>query len=107
MAEHGGGVAEPGESGAWYRTYVVTWVWLLLITALEIGVFFGGLARALFVSLLVILALLKAVLIAAYFMHLRYERLNLIYTIALPLILILLLFLGVARDAVNVFDLRR
>ncbi len=102
MAEH-----ESVSPGVWYRTYLLTWVWLLAITALEITVIFIGLARSLVITFLILLALLKAVLIAAYFMHLRHERLTLIYTIVLPLILILVLFLGVARDAVNVFDLRR
>ncbi len=103
MADHH--ASAPG--GAWYKTYVVTWVWLLVITALEIGVVFGGLARMLVVALLVVLALMKATLIAAYFMHLRYERLNLIFTIVAPMVLIIILFLGVARDALNVFVLRR
>ncbi len=101
MAEH-----ERAEDGAWYRVYVLTWFWLLVVTALEIGVVFAGLPRGWLVALLVVLALLKASLIAAYFMHLRYERLNLVFAVAVPLVLVVLLFAGVARDAVNVFLLR-
>ena len=103
MSEHGAGA----RGGVWYRPYVLTWFWLLVITALELGVVFGGLSRGLVVALLVLLSLMKATLIGAYFMHLRYERLNLIFTIILPLVLILVLVSGVARDALNVFALRR
>jgi len=103
VAEH----HENVRGGAWYRTYVVTWFWLLVITVLEIATVFLGLPRLAVILLLVTLALMKAALIAAYFMHLRHERLNLIFTIAAPLILIVILFLGVARDALNVFFLRQ
>ena len=98
---------ESGQGGAWYRTYVVTWVWLLVITGLEISVVFVGLAKTLVVTLLLILSLMKAGLIAAYFMHLRYERLNLVYVVLTPLILAVILFMGVAPDALNAFRLRR
>ncbi len=97
---------ERAEGGAWYRVYALTWFWLLVITALEIGVVLAGLPRGWLVALLVVLALLKASLIAAYFMHLRYERLNLIFVVVVPLILVILLFAGVAQDALNVFLLR-
>lgn len=98
---------ETARGGVWYRTYVVTWFWLLVITGLELGVVFAGLPKTLVVTLLVILALMKATLIAAYFMHLRYERLNLIFAIVAPLVLIVMLVLGVVRDALNVFFLRQ
>jgi cytochrome c oxidase subunit 4 len=103
MADH----HESGQGGAWYRTYVVTWLWLLIITGLEISVVLVGLGKALVVTLLLVLALMKAALIAGYFMHLRYERLNLIYVVITPLILAVILFTGVAPDALNAFHLRR
>ena len=102
MAEH----PEHAQGGAWYKTYVVTWFWLLVITVLEIAVVLVGLPRLAVILLLVVLALMKATLIVAYFMHLRHERLNLIFAIVAPMILIVILFLGVARDALNVFVLQ-
>ena len=91
----------------WYRTYVVTWFWLLIITGLEIGVVYVRLARGLLITALMVLALMKAALIVAYFMHLRYERLNMVFAIIAPLILILVLFAGIAPDAIHAFTLRR
>ncbi len=97
-AAHGG--------GRWYQTYVVVWVWLLAFTVIEVGAVAVRLERALLVTLLLALSLMKAALIVAYFMHLRYERLNLIYLVLTPLILILVLFGGVVPDALNAFHLR-
>jgi cytochrome c oxidase subunit 4 len=93
-------------AGRWYQTYVVVWVWLLAFTIIEIGAVGLRLERSLLVTLLLVLSLMKAVLIVAYFMHLRYERLNLIYLVVTPLILILVLFGGVIPDALNAFHLR-
>lgn len=98
-AEHSG--------GRWYQTYVVTWVWLLLFTVIEVSAVALRLERALLVSLLLVLSLMKAALIVAYFMHLRYERLNLVYLVLTPLILIAALVGGVVPDALNAFHLRR
>ncbi len=91
---------------AWYRTYVVTWVWLLVLTILEVSAVYLRLPRGTLIALLLIMALMKATLIGAYFMHLRYERLNLIFVIVTPMILVLIMFLSIARDALNVFSLR-
>ncbi|MGH2454068.1 MAG: cytochrome C oxidase subunit IV family protein [bacterium] len=103
MAE-GSGAAHGG--GRWYQTYVAVWVWLLAFTIIEVGAVAIRLDRALLVTLLLLLSLMKAVLIVAYFMHLRYERLTLIYLVLTPLILILVLFGGVVPDALNAFHLR-
>jgi cytochrome c oxidase subunit IV len=45
---------------------------------------------------------MKAGLIAAYFMHLRFERLNLVYSILFPLILLVALVAAVLPDGLSV-----
>ncbi|MER3455529.1 MAG: cytochrome C oxidase subunit IV [candidate division GAL15 bacterium] len=57
-----------------YGIYGVTWFWLLVITVVEVGITLLHLPRGLLIFGLVILALGKAALIMAYFMHLRWER---------------------------------
>lgn len=89
-----------------YKVYVVTWGWLLALTLLEIGIVLVHVPRVLLILALVILALMKAILIIAYFMHLRYERLSFIYAVTIPLFLGLILFFGVAPDAINLFHSR-
>jgi cytochrome c oxidase subunit 4 len=54
---------------------VVVFVILTLFTILEIGVSLLGLPKAAIVPPLVAIALVKAALVAMYYMHLRYEKL--------------------------------
>lgn len=90
-----------------YRSYLVTWFWLLVITILEVAIVLVRVPRVLLAISLMTLALMKAALIMGYFMHLRYERLSLIYAVVLPMfVLVVVLFGFVGPDAVNVQHLR-
>lgn len=89
------------------RTYLTVWFWLFV---LSFGLYFIDLMHlsvALASILYTAIALMKAGLIAAYFMHLRFERLNLIYTILFPLILLIALVAGTLPDGWSVFLLRQ
>jgi cytochrome c oxidase subunit 4 len=66
------------------RSYVIIFVWLTVLTALEVGVVYTGLAKFALVSSLIGLALAKAGLVALYFMHLRYETRVMRRTALLP-----------------------
>lgn len=91
-----------------YRIYAVTWGWLLAITLLELGVVFLGIPKVLLATTLIVMAVLKAGLIMAYFMHLRYEKLSLVYAVVVPMFfLAIVLFSGVGPDALSVFNFRR
>ena len=56
------------------RTYLAIYGWLIGLTALEVGVVLAGWPQGAMVTLLVATALAKALLIALYFMHLRFDR---------------------------------
>ena len=75
-----------------YKTYLMTWFWLLVITMLALGLGYSPLPERLKALLLVGTTLAKILLIAAIFMHLRYERINLIMITIAPLILAIILF---------------
>jgi cytochrome c oxidase subunit 4 len=75
-----------------YKQYFVTWVWLLVLTALALGLGYTNINEKLKAFLLVCTTLAKILVIAAMFMHLRYERLNLILITFAPLILALIMF---------------
>ncbi len=75
-----------------YRTYIMTWIWLLVLTALALGVGYTNINEKLKAFLLVCTTLAKILVIAAMFMHLRYERLNLILLTFTPLVLAVILF---------------
>lgn len=67
---------------------------LLLLTMVEVVLAYVQVPLALMLTILVGLSLIKAALILAYFMHLRYERMSLVYTlIPMLVICICLLFI--------------
>ncbi len=73
--------------------YMLIWAALFVLTAVEVSVAFIGLPRTLTIWALVILAIWKALLVALYFMHLRFERLRVVMLAAVPLPLAFLLVL--------------
>src|SRR5437763_7388337 len=88
------------------RLFVSVWVWLLALTGFEV---FLGYIRLPVVYMLVILmgaSIVKAALIVAYFMHLRFERLNLVLTIVPALVICICLLLVFFPDSFRARDLR-
>jgi len=81
-----------GEHKLSYRLYFTTWVWLLVLTALALGLGYTNINEKLKAFLLVCTTLAKILVIAAIFMHLRYERLNLILLTFVPLVLVIIMF---------------
>src|SRR6266850_6659695 len=75
-----------------YKTYFITWVWLLVLTALALGLGYTDINEKLKAFLLICTTLAKILVIAAVFMHLRYERINLILITLAPLILAIIFF---------------
>ena len=88
------------------KLFISVWVWLLLLTSFEV---FLGYIRLNVVLMLVILmgaSIIKAALIVAYFMHLRFERLNLILTIVPALVICICLLLVFFPDSFRSKHLR-
>ena len=75
-----------------YKTYFITWVWLLVLTSLALGIGYAPMNETLKAFLLVCTTLAKILVIAAIFMHLRFERINLVLITLVPLILSIILF---------------
>ena len=74
------------------RQYFVTWCWLLVMTLLALGLGYAPMPEGLKAILLVCITLAKIFLIASIFMHLKFEKMNLILITFSPLILALILF---------------
>lgn len=79
------------EAGHRHPNYVAVWGALFVLTVLEVTAVYLGLPRRLLVLALLLLAGWKALLVALYFMHLRFEprRLALVALTPLPLGVIL------------------
>ena len=85
-------MAEEHEHSISYKTYVMTWFWLLVLSLLALGLGYAPINERLKALLLVCTTLAKILVIAAIFMHLKYERLNLVLLTFAPLVLALILF---------------
>jgi cytochrome c oxidase subunit 4 len=59
------------------RLFVMVWVWLAVITFIEVFLAYERLQPSLMLGILVVLSCVKAVLIISYFMHLKYEKISL------------------------------
>ena len=75
-----------------YKLYAMTWVWLLVLTAAALGLGYAPINERLKAFLLVCTTLAKIVVIATIFMHLKWERLNLVLLTFVPLILAIIMF---------------
>ena len=88
------------------KLFISIWTWLLLLTGFEV---FLGYVQLPVIYMLVILmgaSIIKAALIVAYFMHLRFERLNLILTIVPALVICICLLLVFFPDSFRSKQLR-
>lgn len=94
--------AERGAVAAGYSLYWRTWVWLLGVTILEVGVVYLPVPRGYMILGVVLLALVKASLIVSNFMHLKLERRTLAYVLAVPLFFLVALFSFVWPDALRI-----
>jgi cytochrome c oxidase subunit 4 len=88
------------------KLFLSVWVWLLALTGFEV---FLGYIRLPVIYMLVILmgaSIIKAALIVAYFMHLRFERVNLVLTIVPAVVIAICLLLVFFPDSFRAKNLR-
>ena len=76
------------------KLYLVVWGWLFILSAGSYFVDYAGLQGYLRWTLILLFMILKAGLIVAVFMHMRWERLALAYAILLPPLAVLV-FAGI------------
>jgi cytochrome c oxidase subunit 4 len=81
------------------RPYIKVFVALAVLTAVEVGVArLGGLPKPVFISLLAILAIAKALLVALFYMHLRYDNTILAIIGGFPFFLAVVMALIILAD---------
>lgn len=88
------------------KRYVVIWLGLLAIVALEVTLALLRVPTGLLVSGLLILALIEATLGLLYFMHLRYERRVFVWSIILAVVITVVLMDHIWFDAVRLLHQR-
>ena len=96
---------EPHFAGS-NKLFLSVWVWLLLLTGFEVFLGYIQLSVVLMLVILMGASIIKAALIVAYFMHLRFERLNLVLTIVPALVICICLLLIYFPDSLRAKELR-
>ena len=89
-----------------HRTYNAVWISLILLTAVEMLLAYEQLRPVVMLSALLGLSVGKAVLIIAYFMHLKFERRGLFFALFPALIAMILALLALIPDAARLLELR-
>jgi len=90
--------AQPAHEAHAEPNYIAIFIYLAVLTAVELLVYAMGFTMVLKVGLLVALALAKAVLVAMYFMHLSFERRGLWIIAGIPLVLVAFCYLMLRPD---------
>ncbi len=88
------------------RLFLAIWGWLLGLTAIEVFLGYKTLPLELMLVILMGLSIIKAALIVAYFMHLKFERLSLILTIVPMLVICICLLFVFFPDSFRSSGLR-
>src|SRR2546421_234129 len=96
---------EPGRSPG-MRLYLVVWIALLLIVGIEVVVTTAHLPAGTLAAVLVALAVVEAGLGLMYFMHLKYERPSLFWSLIPALIVVLVLMDHFWPDALRLMHQR-
>lgn len=76
------------------KLFISIWVWLVALTLVEIFLAYRPMSTVVMLTILLGLSIIKAALIMAYFMHLKFERLSLILTL-IPMLVVCILLLFV------------
>ena len=82
-----------------HPNYMAIFWWLAILTVVELAVVFMPMSKMTIGVLLCALALAKAALVAAYFMHLKFETKTLTWIAFTPLVIAILLIFVLMPDS--------
>ena len=74
--------------------FMKVWIGLLVLTVIEVFLAYIQLAQVLMITILMALSLVKAGMIMAYFMHLKFDKPSLSWLLCVPLVGCLLIMVG-------------
>lgn len=88
------------------RLVLSVWAWLLALTGVEVFLAYERLALHVMLVLLMSLSIVKAGLIMAYFMHLKFERMSLILTLVPAMVIVISLLAIFFPDSLRLLHMR-
>jgi cytochrome c oxidase subunit IV len=93
------------EGPAGMSWFLKVWAMLLVLTGVEIFLAYEELPVHIMLILLMGLSLIKAAMIVAYFMHLRYERTSLVWTLVPATIFVFVMMTVFFSDSLRIVRL--
>jgi len=93
-------------AGATTKSFIYVWVALLVMTGVEVLLAYEQVPTLIMLTSLLGLSIIKAALIIAYFMHLKFERLSLFLTLFPMLVLCIILMLVFMPDSMRALYMR-
>ena len=88
------------------KLFISVWGWLIALTLVEIFLAYKPMPIQIMLIVLMGLSIIKAALIVAYFMHMKFERLSLILTIVPMLVVCIMLLFVFFPDSFRSAGLR-
>ena len=104
MSDHSEAVAE--HVGGTTQTFLYVWIALLVMTGIEVLLAYEQVPTLIMLTALLGLSIIKAALIIAYFMHLKFEKLSLFLTLFPMLVLCIILMLTFMPDSIRSLTMR-
>ena len=88
------------------KTFYMVWIWLLAITGLEVFLAYEQFfATHVMLMILMALSIVKAGLIVGYFMHLKFERMSLVFSLVPATLLVISLLAMFFPDSFRILEL--
>jgi cytochrome c oxidase subunit IV len=103
MSEH---AETPEHVGGTTQSFVYIWIALLVMTGVEIFLAYEQVPTLIMLTSLLGLSIVKAALIIAYFMHLKFEKMSLFLTLFPMLVLCIILMLIFMPDSMRALHMR-
>lgn len=97
---------EHAHGGAGKKVFIAVWIVLVALTGVEVALAYQHLEIKVMLGLLMSLSIIKASLIIAYFMHLRYEKRSLALTLMPALVWVVGMMFVFFPDSVRLYQMR-
>jgi cytochrome c oxidase subunit 4 len=105
MSDHAATQVEEAEHGT-IKSFTVVWILLLAMTGIEVLLAYEQINPVIMLTVLMGLSVLKAALIIAYFMHMKFERFSLFLTLFPMLIFCIVMMLVFMPDSMRLSIMR-
>jgi len=105
MSDHALTNIDEAEHGT-IQSFAVVWIILLVFTGIEVLLAYKQVNPVIMLTILIGLSVIKAALIIAYFMHMKFERFSLFLTLFPMLIFCILMMMVFMPDSVRLVLMR-